>query len=662
MHKILVLDYETRSTVDLTVTGAEPYARDPSTDVWCAAYAFDDLPVELWLPGQQCPAEITEHVEAGRTVVCHNFSFEYNITRHIMAPRYGWPVIQPTQVHDTCAEAFALAIPGKLENAAAALGLDAQKDMKGHRLMLQMCQPRSIGADERPIWWDDQERRERLYAYAKMDVEAERELYSRSRRLSRDEHNTFVLDHKINERGVYIDQPLVRASLALIDAERARMNKRMSDITGGVVGTYTQTAALTAWVVSMGVPAVSIAKDQIKLMSKDETVPAIVNEALAIRAEANKSSTAKLTAMLGGISSDGRVKHLHQYHAATTGRWGGRKIQTQNLPRGTLKSEADIEAAVAAIMRGDSGYMDNFCGGVMSGISSCIRAMITAAPGNKLITSDFSNIEGRVLAWLAGEEWKLKAFSDFDKGIGADLYRLAYAKSFNIPVEDVTGDQRQVGKCQELALGFGGGVGAFQSMAKIYGVSVDEKAANGIKNAWRSAHPETVEFWSAIESAALFALSNTGSLGHCGTGKRAITYRKSGSFLLCKLPSGREIVYPYAQLVEVETPWGELRDGLSYKTQGINKKWITHQTWYGELVENVVQAVARDCLADAMHRVEAAGYPIVMHVHDEIVSEVRDNGKRTLAEFERVMGEVPVWAEGMPIAVSGWEGKRYRKD
>ena len=295
-------------------------------------------------------------------------------------------------------------------------------------------------------------------------------------------------------------------------------------------------------------------------------------------------------------------------------------------------------------------------------ISDCLRGMICAAPGKVLMCSDFANIEGRGLAWIAGEQWKLDAFKAYDAGMGPDIYKLSYAKSFRIPVEQVTKENRFVGKVQELALGYQGGVGAFQTMAKAYRVVVSDDRAEEVKVAWREAHPNVVNFWYAIESAAKDAVQRPGLVSYVTVKKAELAFLVKGSFLFCKLPSGRVLTYPYPKLKPIMTPWGEEKEQIHYMSvDGKTKKWQETHTYGGKLTENVVQALSRDILAEAMTRLDAEGYPIVLHVHDEIVAEVEADRIWDLSLFEAYMKRVPSWATGLPIAVEGWKGKRYRK-
>jgi DNA polymerase bacteriophage-type len=303
--------------------------------------------------------------------------------------------------------------------------------------------------------------------------------------------------------------------------------------------------------------------------------------------------------------------------------------------------------------KNQTGMIDMLYGPPLGVVSSCLRGMITAAPGQELMAADFSAIEARVIAWLAGEEKVLKIF----RGDGK-IYEHAAAGIYGVPVDEVTKDQRFIGKISVLALGYQGGVKAFQSMARNYGVDIPEDKAEEIKNAWRKDNPNIVRFWRTLENSALEAIRKPGLM--VPTGKHII-FRRAGSFLWCRLPSGRALCYPYPKIINKEVPWGGTKPAISFKgVDSITKKWGEQNTYSGKIAENITQAVARDLLTEAMLRVEKAGYPINSHIHDEIVCEIPEN-TGDLHRFEQLMAETPSWADGLPVQAEGWIGKRYRK-
>jgi DNA polymerase len=664
---ILHLDFETRSACDLKAHGLANYAADPTTDVLCMAYAFDDEPVRLWHEvdaSAQC--RILAHVATGGLVYAHNAAFELEIWNHVLDRDGEFGELRPEQMRCTMAMAYAMGLPGSLDGAAAALGIEQRKDAKGARVMMQLAKPRKV-VEHAPehdgatgwiehVWWDDPAKLQLLYDYCKQDVEVERALHKRMRELSDDEQSLWLLDQQINARGIGIDDDAIDAAIERVINEKARLDQAMRDVTGNVVAGCTDVAQLTAWLRYRGVKLPGVAKaDVVSLLDGDE-LPDDCRTALLLRQEAAKSSTAKLTAMRGRAGNDGRMRGLFQYHGAATGRWAGRGPQPHNFPRPTVvHSQDDIEDVIEHFDRPE--YLRILHGDPMPLVADCMRSMIVAVPGHQFICCDYSNIEGRVLAWLAGEEWKIQAFRDFDAKTGADLYLLAYAKGFHCSIEDAK-PHRQVGKVMELALGYAGGVGAFQTMARGYGVKVTDERADELKHAWRNAHPKVVQFWADLERAAVRAVTE-GGVHRAGP----IAFRVSGSFLWCQLPSKRVLCYPYPQLQDKETPWGKVVQQLTYMSvNGVTRKWERCSTYGGSLAENVTQAVARDILVAGMRACEANGYPVVMHVHDEIVAEVPLSAAKSVDEMSTLMSNVPHWASGLPVSATGWAGRRYRKD
>jgi DNA polymerase len=552
--------------------------------------------------------------------------------------------------------------------------------------MLQLSKPKKDGS----MWRRDDASLDkflRLYEYNRQDVRTELACLDRLMELIPSECALWELDHRINNRGVMCDLLSIDKAISIVEAEQKRLNGEMLKVTGGVVGSCNEVQMLGKWIKSQGVEMDGLAKaDVLNALAADvvneeadeagelppwaKIMPPAVRRALELRQEAAKSGTAKLVAMREKASTDGRLRNLHQYHAASTGRWGGRGVQPQNFFRGRPGTTfEDVEAMFS--MLGDKERLDLFYGPAMDAISDCIRGMLIAGEGNELVACDFSQIEPRGLAWLAGQESVLEVFRTHGK-----VYEHAASGIYHVPLEDVTKYQRQVAKVAVIALGYQGGVGAFQSMAKNYDVRVPDEEADEIKKAWRAANKRIETYWYDLEEAVLGAM-RSGGVHYAGPVGRAVKFRKSGSFLWALLPSGRALCYPYPELRMVMTPWGEEKEQLTFMTvvdQTQKKKaktlpdpnskgrWQRVSTYGGSLAENMTQAIARDLLADAMRFIEAEGIEIVLHVHDEVVAEVKQfRAQWVLERMEAIMSETPAWAKGLPLAAEAWRGRRYRK-
>lgn len=701
------LDVESKSEADLTKVGAHAYFEHKTTDLYCAAYSFEDAEPKIWWPGEPCPQEIIDHVEAGGVITAWNAAFERLAWRHLLHAKYGWPEAADEQFRCTMTESLAMNMPAKLDKAGPAFGLDICKDEKGHRLMMQMCRPRKPrkGENTEPdanglLWWDDADRLERLGEYCKQDVRVEAAIARRVLRLRPTEQKLYYLDMKINDRGVYIDKDLCNAASRIVKSSTARLDAELFRVTGEYVSACSNTAQLCAWLNKKGVPTESVDKEHVEdLLILD--IPDDCRRALEIRQEGAKTSTAKIGSMLRRRQADGRMRgNLQLYGAGATGRWAARGAQLQNLPRpailGSKKSKPtplddQIKNAIDCIYYGSPVLLEMVYGRPLTLVADCVRSMIVAPKGKILMSSDFSNIEGRAVAWLAGQEDKLDAFRAYDDGTGPDLYLVAAAGIYNTTIEGAE-PHRQIGKVGELSLGFQGGPRAFAKMSKNYGVRIGRLfgpiwemaegvfkdramegwkdrgsksgmareawlAAEVIKLAWRAKNYRIEAYWHDIEQAAITAVKNKGEIVTCGY----VKFRQVGSFLFCLLPSGRGLCYPYPKLKSKMTPWGESRTQLTYKsTNQFTKKW-EEKAYYGGLgVENITQAVARDVMAEAMLRVEDAGYNTVLTVHDEILSE-NDADYGSLDEYNALMTELPTWATGFPITAAGWCGDRYRK-
>lgn len=653
----LHLDKETRSDVNLKTEGLGVYLSSRHTDVLCAAYAFDEGPVKLWArTHKQFPLEVIEYVKQGGIVIAHNAQFEYQMWNKVLAAKMGpgFPLLELSQMYCTMAQCLAMALPASLDQASEALQLEHKKDMKGKRVMMQLSRPRDVKGDK-ITWWEESDapkKFETLYSYCKKDVDVEREVDNSTLKLTPSEQKLWQIDQLINLRGVPVDLPAIKTAIEVVKLEKDELNKRMFDVTGGEVSSCTKVLELKSWLNAHGVKCEGVAKADVTDMLEDPNTPYPCKEALYLRRAAGKSSTAKLDSMLKR-AVEGRVHFTLQYHAASTGRWGGRGIQTQNFKRPTV-GQADIEYTFDLLKhKPDKSreLINMFYGDPVGMISNCLRGFIKAPEGRKFICGDWSAIEARVIAWLAEEERVLEIFRGHGK-----IYESEAAGIYRVGIEEVDDFQRQIGKVAVLSLGFQGGKGAFQSMAKNYGVKVSDERAEEIKVAWRESNPNIVRFWYALERASFLAVQNPGTQYSAGP----ITYVVKGSFLFCKLPSNRVLTYPYPKLEIVKTPWGADKEAVTFMTvDATTRKWVRAKSYGGFLAENVTQAVARDILSDCIVRTENTELVTFMHVHDELVCECPSFSKKEF--LEHLMEEVPSWAKGLPLKAEAWEGYRYRK-
>lgn len=653
------------------------YVESEHADIWCMAFAFDDDEPEILWRGEPLPVDIEMHIAAGGEMRAWNAEFERVIWRSIMVPKYGWPEVNPNQWHCTAAEAAAMSLPRKLDQAATVCRIGMQKDAAGNKLAIKMSKPRKAskkekaapGFDPCEILWHTMtpEIRQIMSGYCKQDVRVERGMYRCTRRLIPSERETYLLDQRINTRGVYLDTPLVAASRRIATQAVNEAIEGLQRITGGMVSGPTKVNALKEWIENQGIAAPSLAKKSVAIMLENSDMPEEVRDAIAYRQEAGKASTKKLERMQQVVCADSRLHGLKLYHGAGTGRWSGRLVQPDNFPRGEVGKY--VERYIPAIMAGAYAEIDLLAAPLVV-ISSLLRSMLTAAPGHDLMCSDYAAIECRGVNWIAGQDDVMENFRSFDAASKADKpnfdpYRIMAVKmGRGATPGEVTDKGRQAGKAAELGCGFQMGGPKFVTAAwDVYQVKLDLKEANAAVKIYRATHPAVVEFWKEVNNCAIGAVDAPGSVHRCGRNNSIkITYR--GAYLYIILPSGRPLCYASPRIVERPVPWGdhtETRPAVEF--YGINQK--THQ-WepaylYGGLItENIVQAIARDLLADGMCRLDKSGYPPILHVHDEVVSEV-PKGQGDLAEFESILRTPPAWAKDFPIMTEGWRGERYRK-
>lgn len=647
MTRIVHCDFETCSAADLKKTGSAVYADHPSTNVVCLAYAFDDEPVSVWTPGQEFPDDLRSHVAQGGEFHAFNVMFEFYIWNKVLSRIVpDLPALTLEQSHCVMALSTVWGLPLSLDKAAPAINAGFTKDKVGHALMMRMSKPRAFRADGTPRWWheEDNAKLARLLEYCSRDVETERAIAKLLPPMPESERAIWLTDARMNLRGLMIDVPLVKALQVLTEASTKELSKRMSAITNGAVPNVTTVGKLTEWLRLQGLEVDSLAKGDMAELLKIPGLSAPVREAIIIRQSAAKTSTAKLKAMLACVGADSRVRGLVQYGGATrTLRNAGRLVQVQNLPR-PMKG-LDTDAVIDLVLSGaDADTIEFVHGKPLDVVSSCLRPCFVAGPGKTFAVCDFSAIEARVIAWLAGQKDILKVFAS-----GEDVYVFTANR--------IGSDDRQLGKVAVLGLGFGLGAVKFVDAAKTYGITLTDERALEVVTAWRKANSKIVSFWYDLERAARAAIENNTEtqVGRCTV--RMARGKLKGAMLIT-LPSGRHLIYHRARIEAVDGRMQVTYDGTNQYT----RNWEAIRTYSGKLAENVTQAVARDLLVDAMDRMEKRGLQIVANIHDEVVCEVDEaNGDLAFAEMKKIMQHGPDWADGLPLGGAGWVGKRYGK-
>ena len=710
-------DFETGAVVDIKKTGADAYAADEHTHLQCLAYRLPRQTTKKWLRGEPDPTDFLDYIEHGGELSAWNAPFEWAIWHRTIPRQYPhWPRPKPEQMFCTMARALALSLPGSLEKCGEALQVNVQKDKAGYRLMLKLCRPTAAWRKNPvgpPQWPGTPEEWQRHAQYCAQDVDSEIAIGERIAELSPQERKLWQLDLQINQRGVLLDIPKVKAAITIATAETKRLTTELREITDKAVPAVSNPGKLLTWLHSRHVKledskkrTLNLALSQHPLLRKDpetgDVLDPIARRAVEVRREAGKASVAKLRAMLACVNADGRARGLLRYHAATTGRWSGSRIQLQNFPRPTLDEEAIRGVIELMGSPDDADLIANCYADPIPAVSSSLRALIVAAPGNVLIGGDLSGIEDRGNAWLAGERWKLDAFRALDAGRGVDLYLLTYAKSFGVDVTKLApkGPERQVGKVASLACGYAGGPFALLSMSMILEVDVATIAAamqritdpdhwacikdkqpedlrgltddtwTGLRiavDAYRQGHPAIKEFWSDLEGCAFDAVRYPGRVFTIASG--LVKFAATKSFLFCQLPSGRCLAYARPSIEWVNRKGERVERGAKDASReavfyfGVGKKtkrWERRKLTVPTLAENTVSGTSRDVLVGSMMRVEAAGYPVIMHVHDELLAEVP---KRfgSAEEFKELMIAPLSWMRGLPVNANAWTDSRYMK-
>jgi DNA polymerase len=634
---VVSIDFETRSAVDLRKTGVYKYAADQSTDIWCMAYKApwsDD--VLVWQPGDAVDTHLEDWIMAGGLLSAWNANFERVIWNEIMVGRYQWPATKIKQWRCTMAQASAMGLPRALGQAAAVLGVEEQKDKTGAALMLRMARPRKVNADGSYTWWNTKDKIEALVAYCRQDVRTELSVAETLNAMPDSERRLYQLDQRINDRGVKVDLDLIERVSKLANDASENIDAEMKRLTNGQVKAATNAMDLTAWLRGYELNVNSVDKQTVTRMLAMDGLHPIIKQVLRLRQDGAKSSTAKYDAMVNAANADDRMRGLLMYHGAATGRWSGRLVQPQNFPR-PQKKQDELDEIIAKL-KADQDVSEHGAGTVLA--SDLLRSMLIADDGHRLMFADYSAIEARVLAWVAGQSDLVETFRK-----GGDVYKEMASAIYNVDVESVTDGQRQVGKMAILGCGYGMGGKRFAEQCATMGIKVDEDEAKRIVSVYREKNNRIAQYWRDVEQDFVDMVKEAGKVKTVGL----------------PLPSGRSLTYHNPRIIQRETPWGAMRDTAQVDTlNSVTRQWVSQIIWGGLLTENVVQATARDMMATAMMALEIKGYPVILSVHDEIICEVPD-GFGSLDEMIDIMTRVPAWAQGCPINAEGKEGKRYRK-
>ncbi len=645
----LSIDIETYSSRDLARCGVYKYAEAPDFEILLVSYAADGG--EVWcidLAGGEALPEEFKLALTDEAVTKWAFNAQFE---RVCLSRYLGQWLEPESWRCTMVWAAYLGLPLTLEGAGAVLGLAKQKLKEGKdlvRFFSVPCKPtRANGGRTRNLPADAPDKWEQFKAYNIRDVETELALQARLRKfpVPGDEWRSYILDQQINDRGIRLDMELVTEAIRCDEQSRAANTRRMKSITA--LDNPNSVTQLKAWLADHGLATDTLGKAAVKELLK--IAPEPLGQVLELRQSLARSSVKKYTAMHSAVCRDGRARGLLQFYGANrTGRWAGRLIQVQNLPQNHL---LDLEQARSLVKSGDFAMLEALYDSVPGVLSELIRTAFVPKPGCAFLVADFSAIEARVIAWLAGETWRNEVFATHGK-----IYEASAGRMFHVPMESITRGSllRQKGKIAELALGYGGSVGALKALGALeMGVAVEE--LQPLVSAWRTANPKIVRLWWDVDKAAMKAVKE-----RTATQTHGIRFSCQSGMLFITLPSGRQLAYVKPQI-------GRNRfggDSVTYEGVDAAKKWGRLESYGPKFVENIVQAIARDILCYAMRRLDSMGCAIVMSVHDEVVIEARAAScDDALEAVCRCMSETPPWAKGLLLRADGYVCRRfYKKD
>ena len=645
MAQLMAIDIETYSDISLPDCGVHRYVSSEQFEILLFAYSIDEGEIQVidLASGEKMPEEVMDLLMDDSVIkTAFNAAFERTCIN-----RYFGISLPPEVWRCTAVQSAILALPLSLEGVGEALSLDKKKMSEGKELIRFFCMPckatKANGGRTRNLPSDAPEKWEQFKTYCKRDVDVEMQIRKKLKNypIPDREQVLYCMDQRINDRGIRVDTQMVSQAIACDLLYKEAAAKRAYELSG--LENPNSVSQLKGWLSDKGIEVDSLAKDTVtELVGKTEGE---VSELLKLRLAMSKTSVKKYEAIERAVC-DGRVHGLLQFYGANrTGRWAGRLVQIHNLPQNHME---DLELARSLVKEGRFDLVELLYPSTPEVLSELIRTAFVAKPGCRFIISDFSAIEARVLAWMSGEAWRLRVFSTHGK-----IYEASASAMFGVPIEEIgkTSPLRQKGKIAELALGYGGSVGALVSMGATK-MGLSEEELPDLVSQWRLANPHITEFWWKVDAAAFKAVKE-----RCTVQMDRLLFEYRGGILFIHLPSGRKLSYVKPRL-ELNR-FG--REGITYEGVGESKKWTRIETYGPKMVENIVQAVSRDILAEAMLRLEKAGFDIVMHVHDEVVLEVPE-GVSSVEEVNELMAVNPSWTMGLPLKAAGFESAFYKKD
>lgn len=659
--RTLSIDIETYSSEDIMKVGVYKYVDSPDFEILLFAYAFDDEPAQIidLAQGEELPKEVQRALYANVLKTAYNAQFERVCINKYLEQLYldmdypSFDLLRVEQWECSMVKAAMLGMPFGLAKVAKVLKLDNQKMKEGKALInyfSKPCKPtKKNGGRTRNLPHHDIEKWNTFKEYCIRDVEVEREIRDKISffNIPEKEEQLYCLDQQINDTGVKLNTDLINNAISMNNSYTDSIMSELKKVTG--IDNPNSGPQLKKWIKEVvGIEVKSLAKDAIPGIL-EQTDSEELKKVIRLKQKLSKTSVKKYEAMNKSICADGRVRGLLQFYGANrTGRWAGRLVQVQNLPKNKIK---DLDLARNVVIDGDLELLEMLYGNVPNILSQLVRTAFIASDDSRFIVADFSAIEARVIAWLAGEQWRLDVFNTHGK-----IYEASASQMFHVPIEEITkgSDLRAKGKVAELALGYQGGPGALKAMGAL-DMGIDEEELQGIVDAWRNANKKIVALWRTVRRAAIKAIEEKTPVR---INRNIVFYYKKG-ILFVRLPSGRDLAYMRAR-TDIGSAFGNkviVYEGMDQTS----KQWKRIETYGGKLTENIIQAIARDCLRDCMLRLHEAGYVTVMHVHDEVILDTK-NGQGSLDEVLEIMAKPIEWAQDLPLKGDGYETLYYLKD